>query len=56
MSASNTFYKKYKRPYPEIKNECYIQKPLGIKNLAGRQDSQLITNYFGHIPGKIEQK
>jgi DNA-binding response OmpR family regulator len=33
-SASNTFYEKYKRLYPEIKNECYIQKPLGIKNLA----------------------
>jgi DNA-binding response OmpR family regulator len=35
ISASNTFYEKYKRLYPEIKNECYIQKPLGIKNLAG---------------------
>jgi hypothetical protein len=35
ISASSTFYEKYKRLYPEIKNECYIQKPLGIKNLAG---------------------
>jgi DNA-binding response OmpR family regulator len=34
ISASNTFYEKYKRLYPEIKNECYIQKPLGIKNLV----------------------
>src|SRR5690348_12753277 len=30
ISASNTFYEKYKRLYPEIKSECYIQKPLGI--------------------------
>jgi two-component SAPR family response regulator len=34
ISASNTFYEKYKRLYPEIQEECYIQKPLGIKNLA----------------------
>ena len=35
ISASNTFYEKYKRLYPEVQEECYIQKPLGIKNLAG---------------------
>jgi two-component SAPR family response regulator len=34
ISASNTFYEKYKRLYPEIQEECYIQKPLGIKNLV----------------------
>ncbi len=34
ISASNTFYEKYKRLYPEIKNECHIKKPLGIRNLA----------------------
>ncbi len=34
ISASNTFYEKYKRRYPEIKEECYIEKPLGIKNLV----------------------
>ena len=41
ISASNTFYEKYKRLYPEIKNECYIQKPLGIKNLASIIDKIL---------------
>ena len=35
ISASNTFYEKYKRLYPEVQEECYIQKPLSIKNLAG---------------------
>jgi DNA-binding response OmpR family regulator len=35
ISASNTFYEKYKSLYPEIQEECYIQKPLRIKNLAG---------------------
>jgi DNA-binding response OmpR family regulator len=34
ISASNTFYKRYKRLYPEIQEECHIQKPLGIKNLV----------------------
>jgi DNA-binding response OmpR family regulator len=34
ISASNTFYEKYTRLYPEIQEECYIQKPLGIKNLV----------------------
>ncbi len=34
ISASNTFYEKYKHLYPEIKEECYIEKPLGIKNLV----------------------
>ncbi len=41
ISASNTFYEKYKRLYPEIQEECYIQKPLGIKNLAGIIDKIL---------------
>ena len=31
ISASNTFYEKYKRLYPEIKNECYIQNHLGLR-------------------------
>jgi len=35
ISASNTFYEKYKRLYPKVQEECYIQKPLSIKNLAG---------------------
>jgi DNA-binding response OmpR family regulator len=32
ISASNTA--KYKRLYPEIQKECFIQKPVTIKNLA----------------------
>ena len=30
ISASNTFYEKYKRLYPEIREECYIEKPHSI--------------------------
>jgi DNA-binding response OmpR family regulator len=26
ISASNTYYEKYKRLYPEVQEECYIQK------------------------------
>ena len=41
ISASNTFYEKYKRLYPEIQEECFIEKPLGIKNLASIIDKIL---------------
>jgi two-component system, OmpR family, response regulator ChvI len=34
ISASNSFYEKYKSLYPEIQNECFIQKPVRIKELA----------------------
>ena len=34
ISASKTFYEKYKRLYPEIQKECFIQKPIKIKELA----------------------
>jgi DNA-binding response OmpR family regulator len=34
ISASNTFYEKYKSLYPEIQKECFIQKPIRIKELA----------------------
>ena len=34
ISASNNFYEKYKSLYPEIQNECFIQKPIRIKELA----------------------
>jgi DNA-binding response OmpR family regulator len=44
ISASNTFYEKYKRLYPEVQEECYIQKPLRIKNLAGIIGKILISN------------
>jgi DNA-binding response OmpR family regulator len=44
ISASNTFYEKYKHLYPEIQEECYIQKPLRIKNLAGIIGKILINN------------
>jgi DNA-binding response OmpR family regulator len=33
ISASNT-YEKYKKTYPEIRNECFIEKPITIKKLA----------------------
>ena len=39
ISASNTFYEKYKRLYPEVQEECYIQKPVG--KLAGIIDKIL---------------
>jgi two-component system, OmpR family, response regulator ChvI len=41
ISASNTFYEKYKRLYPEVQEECYIEKPLGIKKLASIIDKVL---------------
>ncbi|MGB7955289.1 MAG: response regulator [Candidatus Nitrosopolaris sp.] len=41
ISASNSFYEKYKNIYPEIQNECFIQKPVTIKNLANTMDSIL---------------
>ncbi|MFZ0895737.1 MAG: response regulator [Candidatus Nitrosopolaris sp.] len=34
ISASTTFYGKYKNLYPEIEKECFIQKPITIKRLA----------------------
>jgi two-component system aerobic respiration control sensor histidine kinase ArcB len=34
ISASKSFYEKYKSLYPEIQNECFIQKPIRIKELA----------------------
>ncbi|MGB6532156.1 MAG: response regulator, partial [Candidatus Nitrosopolaris sp.] len=34
ISVSNNFYEKYKSLYPEIQNECFIQKPIRIKELA----------------------
>jgi two-component system, OmpR family, response regulator ChvI len=44
ISASNTFYEKYKRLYPEVQEKCYIQKPLRIKNLAGIIGKILVNN------------
>ena len=40
ISASDT-YEKYKRLYPEIQKECFIQKPVTIKNLAKTIESIL---------------
>jgi DNA-binding response OmpR family regulator len=40
ISASNT-YEKYKMLYPEIQKECFIQKPITIKNLAKTIESIL---------------
>ena len=34
ITASNTFYEKYKKLYPRIEKECFIQKPITIKKLA----------------------
>ena len=39
ISASNTFYEKYKRLYPEIQNECFIQKPIRIKDISPQSRS-----------------
>ena len=41
ITASNTFYEKYKKLYPRIEKECFIQKPIKIKNLATIIDSIL---------------
>jgi DNA-binding response OmpR family regulator len=41
ISASNSFYEKYKSLYPEIQNECFIQKPVRIKELANSIDTIL---------------
>ena len=41
ISASDSSYEKYKRLYPEFKNECFIEKPITIKELAARIDSIL---------------
>jgi DNA-binding response OmpR family regulator len=41
ISASNTFYEKYKRSYPGIQKECFIQKPIRIKELANTIESIL---------------
>ncbi len=41
ISASNTFYEKYKHRYPEVQEECYIEKPLSIKKLANIIDKIL---------------
>ena len=34
MTASNTTYEEYKGLYPGIQTECFIQKPITIKELA----------------------
>jgi two-component system aerobic respiration control sensor histidine kinase ArcB len=41
LSASNSFHQKYKNIYPEIQNECFIQKPVRIKELAKTIDTIL---------------
>jgi DNA-binding response OmpR family regulator len=41
ISASNTFYEKYKSLYPGIQKECFIQKPIKIKELANTIESIL---------------
>ena len=40
ISASDT-YEKYKRLYPNIQKECFIQKPVTIKDLAKTIESIL---------------
>ena len=40
LSTSNT-YEKYRRTYPEIRNECFIEKPITIKKLADTIKSML---------------
>jgi DNA-binding response OmpR family regulator len=39
ISASNTVYEKYKKLYPGIEKEWFIQKPITIKRLANIIDS-----------------
>ena len=41
ISASNTVYEKYKSLYPEVQKECFIQKPIRIKELADTIESVL---------------
>jgi DNA-binding response OmpR family regulator len=41
ISASNTVYEKYKKLYPGIEKEWFIQKPITIKKLANIIDSIL---------------
>ncbi len=41
ISASNTVYEKYKKLYPGIEKEWFIQKPITIKRLANIIDSIL---------------
>ncbi|MDP9287702.1 MAG: response regulator [Thermoproteota archaeon] len=41
ITASNTFFEKYKKLYPGIEKECFIQKPTTIKKLATIIDSIL---------------
>ena len=41
ISASKSFYEKYKSLYPEIQNEYFIQKPVRIKELANSIDTIL---------------
>jgi DNA-binding response OmpR family regulator len=40
ISASNT-YERYKRTYPDVRNECFIEKPITIKKLADTIESIL---------------
>jgi two-component SAPR family response regulator len=42
ITASNTFYEKYKKPYPRIE-EYFIQKPFTIKKLATTINSILLN-------------
>ena len=39
ISASNTFYEKYKDHFPEIEKECFMEKAVMIKNLASMLES-----------------
>ena len=41
ISASNTSYEKYKSIYPEVQKECFIQKPIRIRELVDTVESVL---------------
>ena len=41
ISSSNTSYEEYKNIYPEVQKECFIQKPIRIKELADTIESVL---------------
>ena len=41
ISASNTLYEKYKSLYHEVQKECFIQKPIRIKELVDTIESVL---------------
>jgi DNA-binding response OmpR family regulator len=43
ISASNTSFEEYKKLFPEIHEQCFIQKPITIKNLANTIESILKT-------------